>query len=712
MKKNSFNKLVVVASALSMFPIAGLHAEEPAPNPPDSSKTQTKEKRRPGKVTSGFSKSSVSGGGSSSSTDGTNSASIQTKLTEEKDIKPSLIKTVSSGAECVIDPEKSAAFPMDFFKLLTRDGGLPSVEARDGNKVVVKFPAILSVSGCGDFKPEPYQDPTTKNVTVQFVNTAGKTYGEYLDCLYEKDVLGEDGKIVLDSKNSGFKEYSYAFDYNFDAKEDLKKSLKLSVAYPKAFSGKDGYSPVYGKDLSVELPSKLCEEAEKISPEITYLNKGRDALIEELRAKCYSGDAQKIAEARKSIGNAEALKDIADTLKSKLDAAYLSAVQTDVDEIFKKMGKLEDEFKRTAKDMDEQTAKKKVQAYADLAKQLDDKYLNYAIYRLDNLTKQYEGMEDGDAKKKVGEEIAKLNEDISKFAKRDSVAFVSLYALMEKFALNDQAKTIEDIRLKSYLYSKVYPKGSGSESDKRGKALSFAEANQKQVKGMNNFDRTLTDWSDVYLTSQGNMAPIKKVESARSQVISKMNTRWNTYQQTEYKNYAQYCSTGMTGAVTNPVQCKTFLAGVEKRRQAELKRRDKDLAYIKTTDTKLSKMGVAYNKYQADQVEKATNNDDDTPYGSSYSGYETTFDEKYPQYTGPSESTSYDASMYSMAGATGAQGSFYPMTQYSTGYAANGGLSGQYAYGNNGGYQYQNQMPQMMTYQGGNNAYGSFGYMR
>lgn len=656
MKKNAYNRALALTTALSllapMTSIAGIVGKR-TPGSPSGSKT-----------------------GST-----TGSGTIEVKPGKPVDEKID-IKEGQASASCKQDPDASPYFPLDFFQQISRDGSPLQFEIRDNNKIMVKIPSSLDL--CGKFKPQMFQDPTTKNITIMMTTDNGKTYGEYVKCLEENKVL-EDGKVDHDKiEGKNYSEYSYTLDYDFDKVKDLKKTLKLTFGYPKAHQGKDGYPSPYGVDSSVELPSSLCMSAEKVASETIYINKGQDALLEELKATCNSRDAQRIAEARKSIGNAEALKDIAEDIKSKLDAAYLVAVKEDVAKIFAEMTKIEDEINKN-KDMDEATAKKKTKRYAELAKELDEKFLNPAIYRLDNLMKKYADLEDGDVKTKMAEEIKKLNEDIAQFAKRNSTSLINLYSLMEKYALTDSAKVIEGIRLKSFLYSKVYP--GGSANDPRGKAMTFEDANQKQVKGEQGFDRTLGDWTDVYLVGQGSMVPIRKTEAERQRAITKMNSRWQQYQQNEYKNYYQYCAVGMTGGVKNPIQCQTFLQGVEKRRNTELRRRDKDLAYVKSRNEKLEKMGISYNAYQHKQAERALAEEDSFPYGSSYSGYETTFEERFPQYDSSSLGSTtamnagYNPYMYQMGGQQQGGGIM--------GYQPNMGMQQPQYYGTPGQYQYQ-----------------------
>lgn len=559
------------------------------------------------------------------------------------------IKEGTASAACKQDPDAATYFPLDFFQNISRDGSSLTFEQRPDNKILVKLPA--SIDTCGKFKPQLYQDPATKSVTILMQMEDGKTYSQYLACLQEKKIL-VDGKIDHDAiEGKQYSEYSYVLDYSFEKDKDIKKTLKLSYGYPKAFSGKDGYPSPYGLDQDVGLPSSLCMVAEKIQPQVTYLNKGQDVLIDELKAICKSGDAQRIAEARKSIGNADALRDIADKIKSELDAGYLVAVKQDVARISADMTKIEDRLSRERDTIDEATGKKLTRQYADLAKELDSKFLNPAIYRLDTLMKQVSDMDSEDPKRKViDDEIKKINEDVGSFSARKN-AFSPLYSVMEKYAINDAAKTVEDIRLKSFYYGSVY---AGPMDEKRGKPITFDEANQKQYAGLQKFDRVLTDWTDQYLVGKGNMYPIQKTEKERSAAYERMNKRWYDYQTDEQTKLQKYCGVGMLGSVKNPVQCQAFQAGAKQRMDAQLNKRKKDLLYIQGRNDKLTKMGTNYNEYQKRQIANESRGGDSEPYGSSYTSYEDNFSDRFPGYYGAQTYTPYDASQFNMGGQTAA----------------------------------------------------------
>ncbi len=568
---------------------------------------------------------------------------------------PDSTQAGNRNESCTMDQDASKYFPLDFFSNITRDGSSLTFEQRADNKVLVKIPAIIDT--CGKFKATRVQNPKTKDVTIMMESADGKTYAEYVKCLEDKKLL-KDGKVNHDEiAGKEYSEYSYIVDYDFDKSKDVKQSVKLSYGYPRSFKGKDGYAPVYGidEDVAIQAKDNQCFSAEKIQPQVTYLNKGQDVMISELKEICRGGKAQEIAEARKAYGNADALKDIAEKIKAELDAGYLVAVQKDVERIKKDMEKIEDRLTKERDTIDEATSKKLTRQYADLTKELDNKFLNPAIARLDVLIKQRASLDEDDSRlKAIDDEIKKINEDVGAFSRRPNTAFASLYSVMEKYAITDSAKQIEDIRLKSYLYGKVY---AGPNDDKRGKAISFEDANQKQFAGIQKFEKTLNDWTDQYNVGKGIMYPLQRTEKERATAIDSMNKRWNNYQVNEQKNLQKYCGMGMTGGVTNPVQCTAFRNGAQQRLNTELKKREKDLLFIKGRNEKLSKMSTSYNEYQKKQVDKETRDAEGyEPYGASYTNYENNFETLFPNYYGAPVSTAYNPALYQMGGQTAAMG--------------------------------------------------------
>jgi hypothetical protein len=566
------------------------------------------------------------------------------------------LQTGVAGALCGMDQNKSKYFPLSFFELISKEGVLPTFEIGADNKINVSIPAILD--GCGKFKPLVHQDDKTKNVTIMMgleQNDYFKekkwepTYGNFLKCLEEKKIL-VDGKIdhsKLEGKH--YSQYPYEVTYKFDKKADIKNTVKLSFGSPKSLSGVNDYPPMYGQDTDVKLPTNLCVDAEKLAEKPVYLNKGQDVLIEEINEVCKSGDAQKIAEARKSLGNADALKDISERIQAELDGGYLLAVKKDVEVIEKEMTAIEDRITKNSDTITEAQAKKEAARYAELAKELDKIFLTPAIRRLDKLMLQRETTKDpSEALDAIDKEIGFLNKDIRGFAIRaDGSGARTLNEKMRKFALTDSARTIEDIRLKSYVYSKVNV--VPADRTQLGKSLTFEQAHKQQVTVMERFNRTLGDWTDQYLVSNGNLIPYQRTAKERQGAVTRMNSRWAAYQKKEQSDYHKYCAVGMLGSVKNPIQCKSFIANVDKRRKLELRKRDKDLNYIKGKNEKLTSMERGYTEYQDRKMASMEDEIDYDP--SSYSSHEDSFSDRYPEYFGAqNDPTAYDGSMYSMNG--------------------------------------------------------------
>lgn len=612
----------------------------------------------------GISSKRASGTNTSSSSGGSSGPRPIPTQSQKEDYQQ---HTGTSSMGCNGDAGASEYLPLDFFKEITRDGTLPTFEQSGDNKIVVKMPMVLD--GCGSFNPLIIQSKGAASdvVVAMTINNnqeyetvppsdkkiKGNTYAGLLRCLESKGYL-KDGVIDHAARvGADYRSYSSVVDYDFSKEKDAKQTIKLSYGAPIVFEGgSDSYPKEFGIDPDVKVPASKCMQGQKLASDSIYLNKGQDVLLQELTAICTKGSAQQIADARRSIGNADALRDIADKLRAELDGGYLIAVQKDVERIMSAMDKLENQINKEKDTMDEKTAKNIAKKYADLAKEFDTLYLNPAIKHLGDLMTQRADMEEGDARDKVDEEIKLLNQNIGKFSSRNQTAFANLYGLMEKYALTDSAKNIEDIRLKSYVYSRVF---MGSATDKRGKPMTLEQANQKQISVLQSFERTLGDWTDQYLVGQGNLYPIKKTEKERQAVVNKMNTRWQKYQQDEQTTYNKYC-TGIFGA-SNPVRCRDFMKGAEQRRATEVKKWQKDNQVVTSRNAKLERMGGNYNAYlQATAEQRSHEADSYNPWGSSYTSFDDNFGDQYPSYQAPTAASSgYEAWRYSMGAQPGMQ---------------------------------------------------------
>lgn len=615
------------------------------------------------------------GSASSSGRSGSTSPGRATQVVKQEGQKINAATKVS----CVPDQDKEKYFPQEMFQSFMRDEGAAfKISVKKNNKVEMHIPPLLRA--CGDFVPELNQNTESKSVTIlmkligkkPIVTMGGEdkktksvtysdkpeelTYADFINCVEDKKIL-TDGKVDLRNvAGSDYAETVYEMDFEFDKKADIKKTATVSFGLPKAYSDpRTGFKPLFGYDEKAGAVGVDCIEAEKISDEIVFINKGRDVLIEEINIACANQDVARIAELRRSLGNADALSDIAEKLRAEMDVGYLNAaLNKDVKEIEAKLTEIESEINKNVDKMSEQKAKEKLEEYATLLKRLDEVYINPAIARLDKVVASRSKMKDGSpAAKAADEEIKKLNEGIGRVKNRSNSSLGNLYFVARKYAVSDSHRTIEDIRLKSDLFSRV------NDDERTKDRLTFEEANKQQETGMAKFEKSLTDSMDTYLVGKGNMAPIQKTEKERQLVIDRMNNRMASFQKKELADYNSYCATGMMGSVKNPVKCKDFMSGMSGRQNAELKRREKDLYYIKGRNEKLTKMGESYNVHQrkvaAEEQSKADSYDPSFS-GATFSPYEDTFNERFPMYSGPSSSTAYDPSIYNMGGNSAAMG--------------------------------------------------------
>ena len=569
-------------------------------------------------------------------------------------------------AKCNADMDTAKYFPQELFRNITRDGENITIEKRENNKIFVKIPPIINV--CGNFVPELRQNKETKDITV-LMKLVGKkdgvdsdlTYKEFESCLEKTTVKVKNGEneedkpIVVNGKlnhdmlpGKMYSETIYSMDYEFNPKVDYAKSVKLSFGYPSEFKGPNGYDALYGFDERASVAGDACMKAETIgSKDPFYVNQGKDVWISKINEACGNG-AQAISEARASLGNADALKDIADKLKSELDAAYLIAVKADVKAIYKEMTAIEDKLVKNRAEIKEKEAKVLIEKYADLAKKLDSIFLGKAIERLDMLMQKREKLEEGsEALTALDKEIKQLNTDIAEFSKRSASSLDSLYSVMEKYAITDHAETIEAILVKSGTYGKVYGE---DEDSTRGKPLTIEGAQEEHAAKMKKFTRTLVDWRDVYAVGKGNTAVMERTMKEYDNWTNRMSSKWVAFNKKEQEDEYKYCSIGWTGAISNPVKCSQHRSGAAKRQARIVKQLEQDDKVRSRLKNKFGKMDRSLTEYERKMAESKKDGDTTEFTGSSYSGYEESFEDRFPGYYGGRVTTQgiYDPNMYNL----------------------------------------------------------------
>lgn len=559
-------------------------------------------------------------------------------------------RSSSQAVGCVFDKDKEKRFPLDLFKDLNPEGNGLKIEVGPDNGITISSPMLLNV--CGGFVPKLGSD-ADGNIAIQMESKTNLSYAAYIKCLKEEEkLINEKGELDF-SKIDGAKFISENWSFPPVAIGDKDKSVAVYYLESKRTASDFKIKETSPKWTPVLTPAGIDKEVNKedyncyVPEKVATIQQSPEEVLQEIQKICATGSSEKVRDLRGSLGNYSSIVGSLDKIRLALDASYLEKVlaeENGVKKIYADMKKIEDKLISEKDSLEEAAAEKLVKQYADLSLKLNKDFLDHAIAHIEDLMKVREGLEPEDERiKSIDAEIKNLNEKIGEFSKKRPAAYRALLEVEEKFALTDSAKIIGDVHAKSFLYSQVYagPKDSSRGSQK----LTFTEARDKHMTTMKKFEKNLDDWNDAYQVGKGSTYPLKKTEKERTNAITKMNKRWYDYQQSEYKKYNQYCGIGWTGSVKNPIQCQAFTKGIDKRKNAELKRREKDLKYIASRNEKLGKMGTNYNEYQRRRVAQESDSEEED---ESSSDYEATFADTYPEYYATQGASSYDPGQYSM----------------------------------------------------------------
>jgi hypothetical protein len=91
----------------------------------------------------------------------------------------------------------------------------------------------------------------------------------------------------------------------------------------------------------------------------------------------------------------------------------------------------------------------------------------------------------------IDAKIRSFNHEIGVLHKRPHAALANLYEGMEKFAMADEAESIEGIRINSFLWSRVYVE---ADEDRRGKKFTVDQCVKKYEVSMEKFRATIAKW--------------------------------------------------------------------------------------------------------------------------------------------------------------------------------------------------------------------------
>lgn len=471
-------------------------------------------------------------------------------------------QTVYSGASvtktCGSNVDKEEFYPQSLLKLMTmnqKDAIKVTVDQKN-KKISVKL--IDMYKGCGSFKPV-MTDSAEGKISISVVleeKSKNKTFKDLKECLENKKVLVNE---EIDHTKTTDEDYETSESvFNYDTPKN-NKSLKLVYAHPQSYQS--GLKQIFKiPDTKIDDSIKLndCKLAEKLDPESTLLYKGTSEMIDEIKKICESGDAQKIAEAINSLGNFEQLSQITDDLKTALNVAYVDAIAKKNKASFERMSELNRELSNS--NLTEEEAQSKMTEFRKEVEAYNRDYLDNALVSLNDLVQRARAMDKKDpARKGLDDQILSLNKEIGDFNTRVS-RMTGVGEAVKKYALIDDGRFIEDIRLRSQVFSSVYP--SDSLPFGRTKALSFKDAERLRERGLELFDKKSEIISDAYGAGRGDVAPFRKYVAQYRKANSELEKFYKKIQEEETALFKKHCQ----GFFVNQNTCnQKFYVGRERR---------------------------------------------------------------------------------------------------------------------------------------------------
>jgi hypothetical protein len=543
-----------------------------------------------------------------SSSTATSNSPIRTVVTnavaERKQVNTT---TAVVAEECSPDQSGEKVFPVEFMNNLFRDESSKldiSIEKKK-KKIKVNMPPFYK--GCGRIIPTLTADTNgsaiislgvasvTYGLDDKKVTTDG-SYGQFLKCLRDKEIVKKDensefvSHVGVEAKE--YESISYEIPYSIP---DVKKSVKLGVAYPKSFRSDLDMAPANDIDSSM-YGGGACLEAEKISKDDTYLNEGQDVVLKKVAEVCKSGDAQKMAEAKEWIGNADSIADIADKIQAALDASMISAKGDKVKDAIKRLDEIDKYCIDHFSDMTPELASKKAADYRAELEKLSNDFLDPAIIQLDKLMGQRDAIKDDNADRRaLDKEIEKLNSSIGEYsnkARKDGI-----YKTMAKYAVVDDAKYIEDIRARSDVYSRVYPPDSASSAG-RGKAISFDKAEKMRNEDLRDFDKLTDRWIDGYRAANGDYAPVKRAAAEFNSIYKNAQKMQKNFAETEDALKKRYCS----GFYSQDTCNKKYWSGYNQRMNKYTKALNAQSAKGQVASRRYDSLNNAYENKKAEDI--------------------------------------------------------------------------------------------------------------
>ena len=445
---------------------------------------------------------------------------------------------------------------------------------------------------------------------------ANLTFDEkYYRCIENKGLLKNGAFDRVKAESTG--EVSYGLNSNPFSVDVGDGSKSVSVYFGSAKATAYGTAWDAG-NVSPKPSGWSCVAYENLGESTQRLYTSvKDRVYDRALRVCETESAEQILEElsrlrESSAGNFRDLERI-------LEQAFEKAQDKRVEEIYARMTEIEDAMKPGADGelISESLAGEYAKEYSALAKEISKIVIQPSTQKVVDLLK----IRNNSNKEDIDKQIKELNDKVQEFSKRnfDKLGFV--YDVLKEYALTDEARDIEGLRLASHFYGRVY---KGKE-DGRGKSMSLDDATDKVQNLISSFeDNTLKDWQASYETKRGSKAPIRATIREIRERRSRMDRDYQRFQKTEQQNTRKYCSNNMIGGMRNPVRCRSWMAGRDRRMRSMLNRRGRDLSFLRTRTDQYSTYMTNYEDFQMRQMELRNSSDPFQFYGSS--GFGNDFD--------------------------------------------------------------------------------------
>jgi hypothetical protein len=362
----------------------------------------------------------------------------------------------------------------------------------------------------------------------------------------------------------------------------------------------------------------------------------KDKVYDRALRVCQTESAEQILEELSRLKDSAAgnFKD----LEKILEQAFNKAQEKRVDDIYKRMTEIEEAAKpgEDGKLISESLAKEYANEYSALAKEISRIVIQPNAQKISDLLK----VRDSSNKDEIDAKVKELGLEIQEYSTRPYKKFGFMRDVLKEYALTEEARDIEGLRLASHFYGRVY---KGKADSKRGKPMDLKDATDNVKRLIKSYeDNRLNDWEASYATRNGNKAPIRATIRDIRTRSARMNADWQKFQRTESANTQKYCGANMLGQMRNPVRCRSWMASKDRRQRSALNRRARHLTYLRTRTDQYSTYMTNFETFRENQVQA---NDGFDPF-NDYGG--TDFQTDYDIYGNPNDYSSDMSWMYSM----------------------------------------------------------------